>query len=69
MRMLDMQVNELEQLGKLTESEAAEFVAEGVKVICQIGRDIYEVWEVAKLNQLIALRNSGVYSSLKFYIK
>ena len=69
MRMLDMQVSELEQLSKLTESEAAEFVAEGVKVICQIGRDIYEVWEVAKLNQLIALRNSGVYSSLKFYIK
>lgn len=69
MRMLDMQVSELEQLGKLTESEAAEFVAEGVKVICQIGRDIYEVWEVAKLNQIIALRNSGVYSNLKFYIK
>lgn len=69
MRMLDMQVSELEQLGKITESEAAEFVAEGEKVICQIGRDIYEVWEVAKLNQLIALRNSGVYGSLKFYIK
>ena len=69
MRMLDMQVSELEQLGKLTESEAAEFVAEGVKVICQIGRDIYEVEAVEKLNQLIALRNSGVYSRLNFYIK
>ncbi len=69
MRMLDMQVSELEQLGKITESEAAEFVAEEEKIICQIGRDIYEVWEVAKLNQIIALRNSGVYSNLKFYIK
>ena len=69
MRMLDMQVSELEQLGKLTESEAAEFVAEGVKVICQIDRDIYEVEAVEKLNQLIAYRNSGVYSRLNFYIK
>ena len=44
MKMLEMDMEDLQELSKISKEEALEFVAEGLPIICQTSRrDFYQI--------------------------
>ena len=69
MKMLEMDMEDLQELSRISKEEALEFVAEGLPIICQTSRrDFYQIENTSDLNQAIHLESLEVYDLLKFYL-
>ena len=70
MKMLDMDVSEMNELTKIEKNEALEFLEAGVDIICRTDRrDFYKVSKISDLKQCIKLAEDGVYDLLQFFVE
>lgn len=70
MRMLDLDVDDLKEMSEITQKEALEFLEIGEQIICRTNsRDFRELSNVDEMQRLLKLKEEGIYSNLKFYIK
>lgn len=70
MRMLDLDVDNLKEMSEITQKEALEFLEIGEQIICRTNsRDFRELSNVDEMQRLLKLKEEGIYSNLKFYIK
>ena len=70
MRMLDIDVSEIDELSKITENEALDFLEEGVEVICRINsRDFMELTNKLDLEQCKKLKEEQIYDRMELYIE
>lgn len=69
MKMLDIDVSELDELSKVAESEALEFLNDGVEVICRIHpREFIGLSKKSEFEQCKKLQEEKIYDSLQFFI-
>lgn len=70
MRMLDIDVSELKNLTKVTESEALEFLNEGVPIICRTSaRNFREIQKITEYEYQKNLKEQGIHDFLELYIQ
>ena len=69
MRALEIDVDSLKKLSRLTRLEACEFAKSGIHVICRTSlREFQEVENFQELGSIIRLEEQGIYDRLEFYI-
>lgn len=70
MKMLDMDVSELQDLSKVTLNEALKFLKEGVCVICRIHpREFVEIKSEDELEKCKKLKEEGIYDLMEVFIR
>lgn len=70
MRMLDFDADDEKNLSEITEKEALEFLELGEQIVCRTNsRDFRELSRVEELQRFLKLKEEGIYSNLKFYVK
>lgn len=70
MRMLDLDVDDLKEMSEITQKEALEFLEIGEQIVCRTNsRDFRELSNVDEMQRLLKLKEEGIYSNLKFYLK
>lgn len=70
MRMLELDADDVKELSEITEREALEFLELGEQIVCRTNsRDFRELSKVEELQRFLRLKEEGIYSNLKFYIK
>ena len=70
MKMLELDIDDLKDLSEITEGEALEFLELGEQIVCQTNtRDFHEISKVDDLKRVLKLKEEGIYSNLKYYLK
>ena len=70
MKMLNIDIKDLKDLGKISKEEAFEFLKEGEPIVCRVSmRDFYEITNISDLECQIKLGETGIYDKLEYYIK
>ncbi len=70
MRMLDLDVDDIRDLSEITEKEAKEFLEVDEQIVCRTNsRDFRELSKVDELQRVLKLKEEGIYSNLKFYVR
>ena len=68
MKMLDLDLNEINKLGKITKEEAKQFLEEGEPIVCRTSRrDFHEISIISDLDRVLS--HPEVYDMLEFYIQ
>lgn len=70
MKMLDFDIDDVKNLSEITEGEALEFLELGEQIVCRTNnRDFHEISKVDDLKRVLKLKEEGIYSNLKCYVK
>lgn len=68
MKLLDLDLDEINKLGKITKEEAKQFLETGEPIVCRTSRrDFHEVSIISDLERVLS--HPEVYDMLEFYIK